>query len=75
MSNRTEAAWRKLRHCHREATVTAPLLDSTHHRVNERNRLILPIDSPHTLPNGSLAVRYVRHLAASPSVALLWGQS
>ena len=30
MSNRTEAAWRKLRHCHREATVTAPLLDSTH---------------------------------------------
>ena len=29
MSNRTEAAWRKLRHCHREATVTAPLLDST----------------------------------------------
>jgi hypothetical protein len=29
MSNRTEAARRKLRHCHREATVTAPLLDST----------------------------------------------
>jgi hypothetical protein len=29
MSNRTEAAWQKLRHCHREANVTAPLLDST----------------------------------------------
>ena len=39
MSNRTEAAWRKLRHCHREATVTAPLLDSTHNRM-VCNRLV-----------------------------------
>jgi len=42
MSNRTEAAWRKLRHCHREATVTAPLLDSTPaftHKGQEGKRL------------------------------------
>jgi hypothetical protein len=39
MSNRTEAAWRKLRHCHRENLQSmAPVLDPTTHRRPDATR-------------------------------------